>query len=139
MLHVPLDLVGPCNDAAKSDGILTINVVGKDYAVATISTGYFHPGNAMMVAGDFPDWRKLIPESFPKKPIGSIAIHAPALVALANAAPSAHLIFPQTFDASQPIVVTDMHDPDFIGFFLALDHRDQSAIEPVSIPSWLTK
>lgn len=135
-INVSLDLVGPCAEAAKSDGVLTVNQVAANYAVATISTGYFHAGNAM-VEGAYPDWRALIPKSVPKKPIGSIAIHAPGLVALAKSAPSGHLVFPTSFDASQPIFVTDNDDPDFVGAFLALDHRDQSEIEPASIPEWL--
>jgi hypothetical protein len=130
-VNITLDLINPCNLAMANDGRLEINIVSESWAVATITTGYFYPGNAMVI-GQYPEWRGLIPET-PKKAVGSIVFNPDDLALMARAAPSGRIVLPRLFDDSQPIICRDTVDPNWLGVFLS----KSDGIEPATVPEWI--
>ena len=58
------------------------------------------------------------------------------LAVLASTAPSGTIIFPEFIDVDTPVVVNDVHDPNWLGVFISKPEGNDTP-DPVTIPSWV--
>lgn len=140
-------LLNQCKIEAPFDSELIIDLIYNDvmkFANVKTNFGYAYPGNAAYFPPDdlmqppytsLGSWRKLVPDELPKKSKGFMFMDALQISNLGKAAPSGTLVFPSFIDNSQPVVVRDAVDPDWMGLFLPRD--DKKSLVAAIIPEWL--
>lgn len=128
-------LISACISATAAEDAMLNVVLSAGWAVASLSTGYFYPGNAL-VAGDLPrDWRTLF-QTLPEKRNGAMAFDADMISRLGSASPSGLIVFPKIIDGSGSVIVNDVIDPDWIGIFMSARDDDDAPCKPAIIKGW---
>lgn len=118
-----------------------------DYTMVKTSLGYSHPGNASIpkttscgvIVGEeniTSKWRDVLPKKLPAETTGGMFSNMNNLALLASTAPSGLIIFPECIDVDQPVIVNDVHDPNWLGVFMSRP-ENMEAPDPVTIPGWI--
>lgn len=101
-----------------------------------IETGKMLPMNAE-IAGEWPDWRALVPRLLPSKNTGSFVLSSHVLQRIAAASPSGQIVLPKFADKSQPILMRDEIDPNWLALMF-LNNGGRSDLPPYAeIPEWV--
>jgi len=110
-----------------------------NWTYAKTSFGYVHGQNAALVGDDDKNvlhrWRGCLPDKLPKITTGGMFTNVERLAVLASSSPSGMIIFPEQIDVDKPVVVNDVHDPNWLGVFLSKPENN-STPDPVTIPGW---
>lgn len=102
--------------------------------------GYNYSGNAMVQlpeANNLIEWRTWFPDEMPTKTFGPMFWRGMQIHALANAAPTGGLRFPEFIDTTRPVVVRDHESNDWVGLFMPVT-VDGEKVDPASIPDWVS-
>jgi len=144
VVHIIVDaaLVKQCNDEKPFNSSLAINVIPElQMASAKSTLGYNYPGNAAMFPAKTPldGWRSWVPDKPATASVGAMAWNVEDMVALNSASPSGSIAFPQFIDANKPVVVRDIHSPDWVGLFMPnrIDDAGKAyTVDPATLPDW---
>jgi hypothetical protein len=130
-------LIDQCRKESQfmKDAAFTVQYNG-GWAIVTSALGAMYVEN-MAVAGEWPDWRRIIPKELPKKTTGAPVFDAVHVHRLALSAPSGEFVLPKTFDASAPIFVRDIEHANWLGLFYRRDPSKNEAFPPAELPGWL--
>lgn len=136
-------LINQCNIEKSFNGTVTFNYdTSLNYATATTTLGFQHQKNAAVILQEkrnyLKDWGMCFPRKLPTVSNGGMFAKLDRLAALASSAPSGAVVFPEFIDVNEPVVVNDVHDPNWIGVFLSKSEKGDE-IDPVSIPSWIRR
>jgi hypothetical protein len=144
VIHIIADakLIAQCAVEAPFNSVLTITVNEQlRFAVAKTTLGYIHSGNACLWAAtaenDLERWHTIVdrcraPSTEPK---GVMFWDAYNIANLAASSPSGTLVFEEIVDVTKPIVIRDMNDPDWCGFFIP--SKSSIDYDGAAIPEWL--
>lgn len=68
---------------------------------------------------------------------GALTAYADQLARLARSAPSGSVTFEPVVDIRRPIVVRDIHSPDWVGFFMPRLDSGEGLWTGATVPNWL--
>lgn len=109
-----------------------------NYTTATTTLGYTFPGNASVIASDenmIARWRSCLPDKIPAISTGGMFTKMERLAILAKTAPSGVVIFPEIIDVDVPVIVNDVHDPNWFGVFISKPEGVETP-DAVTLPGW---
>lgn len=107
------------------------------YAVVMTTQGYIHPGSGH-VAGEYADWRKIVPKNA-EKSVGVMVFNGAAIARLTKTSPTGEIVFPRYIDATAPIVIRDREEPTWFGLFLSNSSKERSGGVGfwATVPDWV--
>jgi len=117
------------------DADLVINQA-PGWTVITTSDGIMFSGNGE-AAGDYPDWRALVPGDLPTKNNGCFSFRGTLMARLCATAPSGTIRCARNIDMTAPTIVRDNIDENWFGVFMVTDNFGQQAFKPATIPDFL--
>ena len=127
-------------DIAKAElaasGLIAVTVAPGWTVARGIETNRMFPLIAE-VAGNWPDWRALVPLEKAKKSNGVIAFYGESVRQISDASPSGVIVFPDVIDITQPVVIRDKTDPNWFGLYLLTDKAGTQTFKPATVPDWL--
>lgn len=139
-IHLVLDegLLQQCKTEMMFDSKLHITAV-EQLAVASAKTdlGYNFNGNCCYWFDDSPlnNWRKWIPKVIPAESTGAMYWNTHQIESLMKSSPSGHVIFPEFINATQPVLVRDIKDPNWFGLFIP--ENITAGARQAELPDWI--
>lgn len=134
-------LIKQCETESAFGGKITFQLNSiLNYATAKTTLGYIHPTNAFVTPAkdnEFSRWRKWLPDKIPKTSTGAIFANLNNLSVLASAAPSGSIVFQEKIDTTEPIIIGDVHDPNWIGVFMPRPDDLSKIPGPLQLPKWV--
>lgn len=117
------------------------------WTTAKTTLGYEHVGNAAIMETTsvgvtkaeenvLSRWRECLPDKLPAISTGGMFTRMERLAVLASTAPSGTIIFPEFIDVDVPVIVNDVHDPNWLGVFISKPEGNDTP-DPVTIPGWV--
>lgn len=136
-------LINQCNAEKAFDSRLHI-VYNAILGFASVKTtfGFEFQGNACVplpVETEFQNWRDWLPSKPVKATKGAMFSRMEGLAQLAAASPTGSIVWPEFIDNTQPVIVRDIHDQNWLGVFMP-NRLDEHGItqypEPATLPGW---
>ncbi len=139
--HLKLDpvLIAQCKAEALIGSHLIINTIPEmASAFAQTSSGWVYAGNPCLWFDETPlnDWRDWMPDEVSKKTTGAMYWNLFQVQSLVESSPTGEVCFPQFIDVSKPVILRDIHDSNWLGFFIPKPY-DGSKSPSASLPEWL--
>jgi hypothetical protein len=103
------------------------------------SFGFEHGGNGLIeIQGEnkFNNWRSIFPKEQPTETNASIYANLDNLASLAACSPTGMIGFQKFIDKTKPVVVRDLHSPNWVGAFLPTTDNDVFTF-PIKTPDWV--
>lgn len=135
-------LIQQCRTEAAFSSVLTVSFNEVlQFGTAKTTLGYCYPGNAAVVAAGnaLPKWREWTPDKPVTKSKGAMFWNAENIAALGASSPSGRVLFPEFIDATKPVVIRDITDPNWFGLFMPNRNVDGEVItytEGAKLPDW---
>lgn len=133
-------LIEQCETETQFNGSLNI-VYNQVLTFASIRTSFgYEPGvNGLAVVqgiNKFENWRDLFPVEQPDETNASVYFNADNISALADASPSGMVGLQKFVDGNKPVIVRDLHNPNWVGLFLPYPDRETFKF-PIKLPDWV--
>lgn len=140
-IDVPDNLIQQCitETSFNSKIHFSLNEV-LGFITAKTDLGYVHNSNLKInVPKDdaFEKWRDWFPDELPTETNGGIFSTLENLALLASTAPTGSVIFPEFMDNKKPVMLQDVHDPNWLGLFMPTPGSENRSPEPFNIPEWV--
>lgn len=139
-MHLSVDplLIAQASQEAPLGGSLHVVFTAMlNHAAVKSTFGYQFAGNgAVFPTNDIVrKWRGIIDKIETPSPM---IINAESIANLGYASPSGSLVFPEVIDGSKPVVVRDLHDPNWFGLFLPtfFDEGKRIKRNAATYPEW---
>ena len=142
MLNVEDSLLNQCEtEKTFNSNLHLIHSHELSFTSAKSDLGYQHQGNAAILDNGkynpFHTWTEWFPDQLPSESNGGIFANLHSLKLLAASAPSGSILFPEFIDNKKPVMMKDVHDPDWIGLFIPNIGEQSRSVEPFAIPDWV--
>lgn len=139
-ISIAPEILQQCDLETQFNSSLMINYSEEHRSAGVTTTyGFAYPYSAALFAEDenqFLTWRNWLPKSLPTASKGSAYFNADHMNALVATAPGGQIVLPSKIDATQPVIVQDPTDENWLGVFIS--RRDTGMmIEPATLPVWL--
>jgi hypothetical protein len=139
--HVVLDpaIINQCKAESFMDGYLTINTIPEiATAMANTTSGWSFQGNPCYWFDEtiLDEWRTWAPDNVAKKSENIMAWNLYHVQALLESSPTGKVYFPKYIDASEPIILRDQGDPNWVGLFIPQKSKTEPQKVAAELPDW---
>jgi len=84
----------------------------------------------------FENWRTWFPEQVATKTKGVMFCNLDNLILIASCSPSGRVVFPARINTEIPVVLRDVHDPNWMGAFLPIEENGEK-FDPAEVAEWI--
>lgn len=125
-------------DACRNENDKLMIFDNPGWAIAQTSSGYFYPNNAAGPAGQWIEWRSILPKSPIVAHKGCFIFDCETIAQMGKCSPTGNIVLPAYCDMNLPVVVRDHLDTNWLGMFLPTVKGEfgYQSVKAAEIPEW---